>query len=196
MDDPAPAPSPAGGPGTADAIVLMGLMGSGKSTVGRLLAERLGWILDDSDASIEAREGRTVRELRDELGVDDMHALEARHLLEALAAPRPRIVTPAAFCIEVEACRAALAGPGVAVVWLRARPETLAARFWAQPHRPAYGDDPATFLAAQGTRRDPWFEALATLIVDVDEQPPETVADMILAGTQRTGAPGARPGRV
>ncbi|MFN8621923.1 MAG: shikimate kinase [Chloroflexota bacterium] len=172
-----------------DAIVLMGLMGSGKSTVGRILAARLGWTLDDSDASIEAREGRTVKELRDELGVDDMHALEARHLVEALAAPRPRIVTPAAFCIEVEACRAALRGPGVAVAYLRARPETLAARFFAQPHRPAYGDDPATFLAAQGARRDPLFSAAATVIVDEDDLTPDAIADRIL---EAPGAPAPR----
>jgi shikimate kinase len=179
----------ASGPAPADAIVLVGLMGSGKSTVGRILAARLGWTLDDSDASIEAREGRTVKDLRDLLGVDDMHALEARHLLEALAATRPRIVTPAAFSIEVEACRAVLGGPGVAVAWLRARPETLAARFFAQPHRPAYGDDPRTFLAAQAARRDPLFAAVARVVVDEDDLSPDQIADWILA------APGMpRPG--
>lgn len=159
----------------------MGLMGSGKTTVGHLLAARLGWTFDDSDASIEAREGRTVKELRDELGVDDMHALEVRHLLEALRAPRPRVISPAAFCIEVEDCRAALRGPGVAVAYLRARPETLAARFFAQPHRPAYGDDPGAFLAAQAARRDPLFAVVARVIVDEDDLAPEAIVGRILA---------------
>src|SRR4051812_20922366 len=63
------------GPGTA--IVVLGLMGAGKTTVGRILAGILGWPLDDSDASIEAEQGSTVKELRSSLGVDPMHALEA-----------------------------------------------------------------------------------------------------------------------
>lgn len=175
------------------AIVLLGLMGAGKTTIGRLLAERLGWPLDDSDPSIQAREGRTVRELRDEIGVDAMHALEARHLIEALAAPRPRVVTPAAFVIEVPACRAALGDDGVAAIWLRATPATLAARFWAQPHRPAYGEDPATFLAAQAARRDPWFQEVATLVLDVDHLTPEAVVAAIV-GSLRRAAPGTAAG--
>jgi len=163
------------------AIVLLGLMGAGKTTVGRLVADHLDWPLDDSDRSIQAREGRTVRELRDEIGVDAMHALEAGHLLDALAATRPRVITPAAFVIEVPECRAAMAAGDTAVVWLRATAATLAARFWAQPHRPAYGEDPATFLAAQGARRDPWFSAVATLVVDVDDLAPDAVTDRIVA---------------
>lgn len=170
------------------AIVVMGLMGAGKTTVGRLIAEALGWPLDDSDASIEAREGRTVKELREALGVDDMHALEARHLIEALAAPRPRVITPAAFTIEVPACREALRGPGVATVWLTASPHTLAARFFAQGHRPAYGDDPETFLGDQLARRAPLFRSVEPLEVDVDGTPPAHAARAVV---QRLGSPGA-----
>ena len=58
-------------------IVIAGLMGAGKSTTGRALAERLGRVWRDSDAEIEAATGRTVRELRDAEGVDAMHAREA-----------------------------------------------------------------------------------------------------------------------
>lgn len=168
-------------------------MGAGKTTIGRLLAAALGWPLDDSDPSIQAREGRTVRQLRDDIGVDAMHALEARHLLDALAAPRPRVVTPAAFVIEVPPCREALEASDVAVVWLRATPATLAARFWAQPHRPAYGEDPATFLAAQAARRDPWFGRVATSVVDVDDLTPEAVAAIIIRTFPKVAE--AAPGR-
>lgn len=170
-------------PAPGRAIVIVGLMGSGKTTVGRRLAAVTGWPLDDSDAAIEAREGRTVKELRDALGTDAMHALEARHLLEALDAPRPRVVTPAAFTIEVDACRQALTGPGVTVVWLRARIGTLAARFRHQPHRPAYGDDPAAFLADQAARRTPLFLAVRPVVVDVDDRSPDAIVEHILAAT-------------
>jgi shikimate kinase len=180
--DPSPAPT---------AIVVMGLMGAGKTTVGNLLAEELGWPLDDSDASIEAREGRTVKELRFTLGVDEMHALEARHLLEALNAPRPRVITPAAFTIEVPACREALLGPGVATVWLTATPSVLAARFFAQGHRPAYGDDPETFLSEQLARRTPLFRSVRPVEVAVDATPPVEAARAILVrlGLDRPGLP-------
>jgi shikimate kinase len=180
--DPSPAPT---------AIVVMGLMGAGKTTVGNLLAEDLGWPLDDSDASIEAREGRTVKELRFTLGVDEMHALEARHLLEALNAPRPRVITPAAFTIEVPACREALLGPGVATVWITATPSVLAARFFAQGHRPAYGDDPETFLSEQLARRTPLFRSVRPVEVAVDATPPVEAAREILVrlGLDRPGLP-------
>jgi shikimate kinase len=180
--DPSPAPT---------AIVVMGLMGAGKTTVGNLLAEDLGWPLDDSDASIEAREGRTVKELRFTLGVDEMHALEARHLLEALNAPRPRVITPAAFTIEVPACREALLGPGVATVWLTATPSVLAARFFAQGHRPAYGDDPEAFLSEQLARRTPLFRSVRPVEVAVDATPPVEAARAILVrlGLDRPGLP-------
>ena len=176
-------------PAWTTAIVVMGLMGAGKTTVGSLVAADLGWPLDDSDVSIEAREGRTVKELRFALGVDDMHALEARHLLEALEAPRPRVITPAAFTIEVPACREALLGPGVATVWLTATPSVLAARFFAQGHRPAYGDDPETFLGEQLARRTPLFRSVRPLEVAVDATPPAEAARQIIL---RLGLDGAR----
>jgi len=166
--------------GSVSAIVVMGLMGAGKTTVGRILAGRLGWPLDDSDAAIEACEGQTVRQLREAMGTEGMHALEARHLLDALAAGRPRVVAPAAFTIEVAACRAALIAPDVAAVWLRAAPARLAARFPAGAHRPSYGHDPAAFLAEQAERRDPLFANVARIEVDVEHRTPDVTADAIL----------------
>ena len=69
-------------------VALVGLMASGKTTVGRGLAEALDWPFSDSDASIERERGTTVRALADEVGVDAMHELEGAHLLQALAAAR------------------------------------------------------------------------------------------------------------
>ena len=56
----------------------------------------------------------------------------------------------------------------VATVWLTATPRTLAARFFAQGHRPAYGDDPETFLGEQLARRAPLFRSVRPLEVDVE----------------------------
>jgi shikimate kinase len=150
-------------------IVITGLMGAGKSTTGRALAERLGRGWSDSDADIEAATGRTVRELRDTEGVDAMHRREAAQLLEALSSPEPNVISAAASVIDDARCREALVSPNVAVVWLHAAPEVLAQRFdSADQHRPAYGSDVATFLAAQAKDREPLAEAAGAHVVDVD----------------------------
>ena len=168
-------------PGTRH-LVLVGLMGVGKTTVGRRLADELGWTWRDSDLDITAATGRTVRELRDEEGVDAMHAREAEQLLAALADPGPNVVSAAASVADVDACLLALLRPDVATVWLRADPAILATRFDSDVHRPAYGDRPADFLAEQAARRDPTFEALGGLVIDVDGLDPDRIVRRILAG--------------
>jgi len=150
-------------------IVITGLMGSGKTTVGRALAARLGRAWHDSDRDIEADTGLTVRELRDREGVDAMHAREAAQLLDALAATEPSVISAAASVVDDARCREAMVQPGIAVVWLRAAPDVLAARF-ASPddHRPAYGESTRAFLADQAARREPQASAIGARIVDVD----------------------------
>jgi shikimate kinase len=166
-------------------LVLVGLMGSGKTTVGRLVAERLGWPLVDSDAEIEGREGPTVRELRDALGTDALHALEARQLLEALAAAGPTVICAAASTIDDPRCRAALAEPVVLTAWLRVSPEVAASRFGSSAHRPAYGADPDAFLAEQAARRDPLFRSVAGLVVDADTVDAARAAGSIVGASAR-----------
>jgi len=161
-------------------VVLVGLMGSGKTTVGRLVSARLGWPMTDSDAAIEAGEGATVREIGERLGTVALHALEARHLLDALGAPGPSVVCPAASTIDDEACRADLrAGPDL-LVWLTASPVTAAERFGHQGHRPRYGDDPAVFLARQAVERDALFRSLNPVELATDGRTPEELADEIV----------------
>jgi shikimate kinase len=156
-------------------IVIVGLMGAGKTTVGRDLAARLGWAWRDSDLDIGAATGRTVRELRDEEGVEVMHAREAAQLMDALAARERSVVSAAASVVDVAACRAVLVAPEVAVIWLRAAPAVLAARFPAEGHRPAYGDSPTVFLAEQAARREPFLAALGGIVIDVDMLTPDEV---------------------
>jgi shikimate kinase len=162
-------------------LVLVGLMGSGKTSVGRLVAARLGWPLRDSDADIEAGHGASARELRDRLDTEALHAIEADHLLDALALPGPTVICAAASTIDDDACLRALGDPALLVAWLTASPETAAARFDDQVHRPRFGDDPAVFLASQGARRDERFRALAPAELATDGRTPEELAAVVLA---------------
>jgi shikimate kinase len=167
-------------------VVIVGLMGAGKTTVGSPLADRLGWPLIDSDVVLERKLGQTVREWRERMGTKSLHALEAQQLRDALAAPARSVIAPAASTIDDAGCRAALMAPDILVVWLRADAATLAARFAEQGHRPAYGPDPARFLADQEAARDPDFAAVADLVVDTDDRP---VAEVVAEISRRLAEP-------
>ena len=170
-------------------VAVVGLMGSGKTTIGARLAQHLGRPLRDSDAEIEAREGRTVRELRDELGVDAMHELEARHLLDALAAPTPSVISPAASVADVTACLEGLGDPTVAVVLLTVDPREAAAKFLRENHRPWYGDDPADFLARQARARYPRYRALGPIEVATDGRSPDEILAFVIDALAARGVP-------
>ena len=102
-----------------DRIILVGMMGAGKTTVGRMLAGRLGWAHLDSDAQVEAATGRTVPELFADHGEAAFRAEESRVLAEALSGPDPVVVSAAGGVVLSAANRELLVRSGV-VVWLRA----------------------------------------------------------------------------
>ena len=160
-------------------VVIVGLMGSGKTTIGRLLARRLGVAFRDSDAGIEVRTGRTVRELQEELGDEAMHEIEAEQLLADLARAERNVVAAAASTIESEACRSRLREADVLVVWLRGSPGVLAARFDSSRPRPSFGADVEAFLREQAARRSPLFESLDPLTIDIERKEPTRIVDEI-----------------
>jgi shikimate kinase len=87
------------------------------------------------------------------------------------------VIAAAASTIEDDASRAALAGPGVGVVWLRGSPAVLARRAASGSHRPV---GPLAELSAQVDRRYPLFERVADLTVDVDDRSPGEVLEAVL----------------
>jgi len=166
----------------ADRVVLVGMMGAGKTTVGRELAARLGWRFLDSDTLVEESTGATVAELFADRGEEAFRAEESRVLAEALAGDGPAVVSAAGGAVLAAANRALLATSG-AVVWLRAEPATLAARVGDGAGRPLLAGDPAGVLAELDAARRPLYGEVADVVVDVDDLDSSTVVDRILAAT-------------
>ncbi|HLY14110.1 MAG TPA: shikimate kinase [Candidatus Limnocylindrales bacterium] len=177
-----PASGGGGGPQRAGRIVLVGLMGSGKSTIGRRLARRLGWPMRDSDDQLRSLTGLTARAYGQAHGTPALHQAEAEALLAALAEPGPLVIGAAASVIENSAARAALRGPGVAVVWLRGSPAVLAARFGGGAHRPIYGPDPLAVAREQAQVREPLFASVDPITIDVDRHRPARIEEAALDG--------------
>jgi shikimate kinase len=166
---------------TARRIVLVGMMGSGKTTVGGLLAESTGWRYVDNDELLAAHDRLTARELAAS-GEPGLREAESRALLAGLATPEPCIVGAAAGTILEPATRTAIGAAGL-VVWLRGRPETLARRAGGGRHRPWLEGDPLTWLRQTAAERAPLYESVADITVDVDENSPAEVASRILAAS-------------
>ncbi len=166
---------------TCDHLVLVGLMGVGKTTVGKRLAEILGWSLVDSDAQVEARVGRTVREIFERDGEPAFRVLETEALRDALDGPGPTIVAAAGGVVLSEENRRLLQRPNVEVVWLRADPSVLVARAATGDHRPLLEDDPAGVLARMAVDREPLYREVADVTIDVAGLTPDQVAETVLA---------------
>lgn len=166
-------------------VLLVGMMGAGKTTVARLLAERLGWRYADSDDAVEARTGRTVRELFEAGGEPMFRPLETEVLTETLASPGPVVVAVAGGAVLDPSNRALLRRSGT-VVWLRASPATLArrvARDVADPggHRPLLEKDPDRTLTRLDAERRELYREVADVVVDVDDLGAEAVVERVVA---------------
>jgi shikimate kinase len=161
-------------------VVLVGMMGSGKSTVGRLLAARTGWPYVDNDQVLRRLSGSTPRRILDELGEAELRRLESAALWAALETPSPCIVAAAAGTILDPANRRRLRDAAT-VIWLRASVVVLARRAVGAEHRAWLDGDAAEWFAANSAARDPLFEEVADVIVDTDSRSPSETADEILA---------------
>jgi shikimate kinase len=161
-------------------LVLVGLMGSGKSTVARVLSERLGRRVIDSDAVIEARTGRTVRQIFETDGEPAFRVLETAALVDALAEPEPAVIAAAGGVVLRDENREALKRSGARVVWLAADPAVLVDRVRAGGHRPALDQDPAGTLRRMHETREPLYREVADLIVSVDGRSVGEVVEAIL----------------
>jgi len=175
-----------------DRIILVGMMGAGKTTVGRLLSERLGWRYLDSDAQVAAETGSTVPALFAERGEAAFRAEESRVLAAALSGTEPVVVSAAGGVVLSETNRDLLVRSGT-VVWLRADPRVLARRVGSGDGRPLLEDRPAAALAELDEVRRPLYASVAAVTVDVDDLSPRQVVDRVL-GDRRLSEAGIGTG--
>ena len=149
----------------ARTIALVGLMGVGKSTVGRRLARRLNLPFADGDVEIEAAAAMTVSDIFAELGEAEFRAGEARVMKRLLEGPRMVLATGGGAILNPDT-RVLLKERAV-TVWMRADLETVASRVQRRDTRPLLrGRDPLTALQAMAEVRYPIY-ATADLTVDV-----------------------------
>jgi len=156
-------------------------MGSGKTTVGKLLAARLGRPLVDTDEAIESSTGRTVREIWLAEGEAAYRVLETAVVAEALSSPEPSVVSAAGGVVLSAANRDLLAAPDSTVVWLQADPATLAHRASSGGHRPLLDDDPLGTLQRMAVDRADLYAEVADVKIDVADRRPAAIADEIEA---------------
>jgi shikimate kinase len=165
-------------------LFLIGYRGSGKSTVAQLLARRLGWDWCDADAVLEARHGRTIRQIFDEEGEAGFRDKEAALLREHCGLDNHVIATGGGVVLRLEN-RRRLRDAGH-VVWLTADPATLWQRLQQDvttaERRPALTVGGLPEIEDLLRAREPLYRECAHQVVDTTGRSPQEIADAILAG--------------
>jgi shikimate kinase/3-dehydroquinate synthase len=171
-------------------IVLVGFMGSGKSAVGRRLAQRLGYRFEDMDARIEARAGRTIAEIFAEQGEAAFRALEEEEA-RALRGVREVVVAAGGGAFAEPRTRALLR-EGAMTVWLRCSMAAILRRVKPDGSRPLAGN--RDIMQALLAEREPSYRQ-ADVAVDTSRQTPREVVDRIvrLASESGQGKSSPRP---
>jgi shikimate kinase len=173
----------------AGPVVLVGLMGSGKTTVGRRVAARLERPFVDADDLLEETAGRPIAEIFATDGEAAFRDLEAEVLQAQLGKPEPAVVASGGGVVLHPANRERLAAADVTVVWLDAEPAFIASRIEKKAHRPLLaGDDPPrVVLARLHEQRAPLYAEVADIVVEVapfhrsEDKPKDALADRIVA---------------
>jgi shikimate kinase len=160
-------------------IVLVGMMGSGKSSIGRRLAGRLAIAFVDADSEIETAAGMTIAEIFERHGEAYFRAGEAR-VIARLLEQGPQVLATGGGAFMNRGTRAAIGAKGISV-WLKADFDVLMKRIKRRNDRPMLKtDDPAATLAALVADRYPIY-AEADLTVVSRDVPHDTIVDEIVA---------------
>ncbi|MFE3071157.1 shikimate kinase [Streptomyces sp. NPDC059247] len=159
-------------------VVLVGPMGSGKSTVGALLAERLGAPYRDTDADIVAAEGREISDIFVEDGEEHFRALERDAVASAVAGHEGVLALGGGAVLDA-GTRALLAGRPVA--YLSMDVDEAVRRVGLNTARPLLAVNPRRQWRELMEARRHLYTEVARVVVSTDDRTPEEVADAVLA---------------
>ena len=156
-------------------VILIGMMGSGKSTIGRRLAARTGWPYLDNDELVRRAHGTTARRILAARGEVAMRQAESDALALGLETPPPVIIGVAAGTILDHDDRERLRRGGI-VVWLRADAATLERRASGGEHRPWVDTAGAGWIREAVARRAPLYASVADVTIDTGRSSPARAA--------------------
>jgi shikimate kinase len=168
----------------AKPLVLVGMMGSGKTTVGKRLAAKLSYEFVDTDDLVVARAGKAIRDVFAEDGEPEFRRLESLALHDALV--RTDVVVAAAGGTVLSAeNRSLMTEHARCVVWLDADVGTLAKRTMGGVHRPLLDEQPQERLMTMDAQRRSLYEAVANVRVDTAGKRIEVVVDEVVAALSK-----------
>jgi shikimate kinase len=166
--------------GQGPRVVLVGPPAAGKTTVGRLLADRLSVPFVDTDDLVVARAGKPVSEIFVDDGEEEFRRLEADAVAEALT--RDAVIALGGGAVLAEQTRSRLAGRPV--VLLSASVPTSAGRVGLNRDRPLLLGNPRQQLRALLDARLPLYREVAVAEVETDDRTPEQVAEAVLGALE------------
>jgi shikimate kinase len=173
-------------------VVLVGMMGAGKSSIGRRLSTRLNIPFVDADAEIEKAAGMSIPDIFSAHGEPYFRAGEARVILRLLEAG-PQVLATGGGAFMNADTRAAIGAKGISI-WLRANVEVLSRRTKRRTDRPLLkGSDPHATLKRLIDERYPTY-AKADLTVESRDVPHDTIVDEIVTGLRAHPLLAALPG--
>ena len=163
-------------------IVLIGLSGSGKSTVGKLLARLLDWEFVDTDKMVEQASGRRIHQIFAESGESAFRRLESEAVIGALNGDR-RVIAVGGGAVVDSVNRQAIVDRSL-VVLLEAGVDTLIARLSRdaveEPRPMLISNDPRVRLLALKGYRDPIYRSMASIVVSTEGLDVEQVASCVV----------------
>lgn len=164
-------------------LILIGPMGSGKSTIGQLVAEQIGALFRDTDSVIEDETGKTVSEIFLEDGEDKFRALEKAVLRKELLTDGTILALGGGAPISIDA-QSALRAIGCPVVYLDISLASVAPRIGFNRDRPLLLHNPRGQWETLMQERRPIYEAIADAIIDVNNKEPEVIVSEVIAVLQ------------
>lgn len=166
-------------------IVLVGMMGAGKTSVGKLIADRLGISFHDLDHEVERRAGRQVAEIFTERGEEAFRALESDILSElVVGATSPTVVSTGGGVVTIARNREILADPLLDVVLLEASIEELLERLPDDDARPLLRGDRRGALESLWSSREAQYRRVAKFVVSTNGLSLDEVAQAVLRELQ------------